>query len=201
MSRILCVTNRKLCEGEFLERIEELALSDVDAVILREKDLSEQEYLKLAEQVALICESRNKKLIIHNYPGVAAALDIRAFHGPLHVIQAMSEEERSWFRILGASCHSAADAELACAFGCTYITAGHVYDTDCKKGLPGRGVSFVREVCEAVSIPVYAIGGIDSNNAQDVIDAGARGVALMSSLMKCRNVAEYIRTFDAIDAK
>ena len=96
----------------------------------------------------------------------------------------MSEEEKAQFTIRGASVHSVEDALRAERAGATYVTAGHIYATDCKKGLPGRGLDFLKEVCAAVRIPVYAIGGIDETNADACIEAGADGVCMMSGYMK-----------------
>ena len=80
------------------------------------------------------------------------------------VLRKLSEEKRSHFRIIGASCHSVEEAREAVELGCNYIIAGHIFATDCKKGLPGRGLDFLKEVCASVSVPVYAIGGINSEN-------------------------------------
>ncbi|WP_455958797.1 thiamine phosphate synthase, partial [Anaerotignum lactatifermentans] len=79
-----------------------------------------------------------------------------------------------------------AEAEEAEKLGATYITAGHIYATDCKKGLPPRGLTFLEEVCRRVSIPVYAIGGIKINEKQlrEVIDCGAKGGCIMSGMMQ-----------------
>ncbi len=101
----------------------------------------------------------------------------------------------SQFRILGASCHSVEDALEAQSLGCTYITAGHIFATDCKRGAPPRGLSFLREVCESVSIPVYAIGGINGENYPSVLEAGAAGACIMSGLMCCGDAEEYMRSF------
>ncbi len=101
----------------------------------------------------------------------------------------------SRFRIIGASCHSVQDALEAQALGCTYITAGHVFATDCKKGVPPRGLAFLHEVCESVSIPVYAIGGINEENYPQVLQAGAAGACVMSGLMRCENAEEYLSGF------
>ena len=90
----------------------------------------------------------------------------------------MTEKERKAFSILGASCHSVTDALLAERLGCTYITAGHIFATECKKGLPGRGVAFLEEVCKSVSIPVYALGGITPENKKEVMKPGLKGFAL-----------------------
>jgi thiamine-phosphate pyrophosphorylase len=91
---------------------------------------------------------------------------------------------RNSFRYLGASCHSVEDAVKAERLGCTYITAGHIFATDCKKGVPPRGLEFLKEVCESIDIPVYAIGGINSENMNLTIEAGAKGVCIMSGFMR-----------------
>ena len=82
------------------------------------------------------------------------------------------------------------------ALGCTYITAGHVFETDCKKGLPGRGLDFLRNVCAAVDIPVYGIGGIDADNIALVRDTGASGACLMSSLMMSEDVMGLMKDME-----
>ena len=79
------------------------------------------------------------------------------------------------------------EAKAAEANGCTYITAGHVFETGCKAGLPGRGLAFLKAVCGSVSLPVYAIGGITPQNMPDILNAGAAGGCMMSSLMGAKN--------------
>ena len=108
----------------------------------------------------------------------------------------MTQEQKAHFKALGASCHSVEDALEAQALGCTYITAGHVFETDCKKGLPGRGLEFLRNVCAAVDIPVYGIGGIAADNIALVREAGATGACLMSSLMVSENVERLMKAME-----
>lgn len=67
--------------------------------------------------------------------------------------------------------------------GACYVIAGHIFSTDCKKGVPPRGLAFLREVTNSVSIPVYAIGGITVENSGEVFAAGAAGVCMMSQWM------------------
>ena len=76
--------------------------------------------------------------------------------------------------------------------GASYLIAGHIFATDCKRGLPGRGLPFLREVCAAADKPVFAIGGITPGNIADVRNTGAQGVCVMSGLMRCENAADYI---------
>ncbi len=183
MCDILCVTNRKLCKNDFLERIRKIADEKPRAIILREKDLTEEEYTKLAAEVIEICKNGGVECILHNFVYTAEKLHHTSLHLPLSVLEGISADCRKKFKILGASCHSAEDAINAQKLGCTYITAGHIFDTDCKKGLPGRGLDFLKKVCRSVSVPVYAIGGISTDNISDVIRAGAAGGCIMSGAM------------------
>lgn len=192
---IICVTNRKLCKGDFLCRIEEIAREHPRAIVLREKDLDAKEYKALAREVISIGDTYDTDVILHNYVDVASELDHRQIHLPLWRLSDMERSDTKGFEVLGASCHSVEDAKLAESLGCTYIFAGHIFDTDCKKGLPGRGLGFLKSVIDDVDIPVYAIGGIDSENVHEVIKLGAQGVCIMSGLMKCDDVHEYFEGF------
>lgn len=195
MSNVLVITNRKLCKEDFFGRIEALAAAGPGGIILREKDLPETEYLELARKTTEICERHGAPCILHSFPGVARELGVKRIHLPLPLLRELPERERAYFTVLGASCHSAEDAREAEALGCTYITAGHIFDTDCKKGLPGRGLAFLKQVCESVKFPVYAIGGIDPENYKEVMAAGAAGVCVMSGAMVCEAPGRYLSAF------
>ena len=95
------------------------------------------------------------------------------------------DDIKSRFSVLGASCHHWCEAQSAQKAGAAYITAGHIFATDCKKGLPPRGLDFLAEVCRSVNVPVYAIGGISAENIDEVRRAGAAGGCIMSGLMSC----------------
>lgn len=90
------------------------------------------------------------------------------------------------FKTIGVSVHSVEEALEAEALGASYLIAGHIYATDCKKGLPARGTGFLRAVCEAADIPVYGIGGIHLDEAQikEVLGCGAAGGCIMSGMMR-----------------
>lgn len=194
-SDILSVTDRKLCREEFLSRIERIAAARPAGIILREKDLSEEQYQSLAEQVLEICRKQETQCILHSFYDTALELGCDRIHLPLSVLKDMEPGKRKQFRILGASCHSAEDAFLAEKMGCSYITAGHIFETDCKKGLPGRGLEFLEEVCRNVSVPVYAIGGITAAHMERIRQAGAAGACVMSGLMTCEDPKEYLEGF------
>ncbi|MGN1409827.1 MAG: thiamine phosphate synthase [Eubacteriales bacterium] len=193
MSDIICVTNKNLCADDFLNRIDGIAQAGVKAVILREKELCEEEYFSLAREVKRICDQRGVTFIPHSFTTTAKNLGCNALHIPLGALKELDEIEKTHFDILGTSVHSVDDALKAQSLGCTYLVAGHIFETDCKKGLVGRGLNFLGEVCRAVDIPVYAIGGINEKNIGSVRNAGACGVCVMSSLMCAEDVRGYLR--------
>ncbi len=192
MFKIICVTNRVLCET-FLRQIEAVAGAHVDGIILREKDLSGVEYEALAAKVVKLCETYGVDCILHNFADAALSLKVKKIHMPLPLLRSMSSGQKEKFEEIGASCHSVEEAVEAQQLGCTYITAGHIFVTDCKKGILPRGTEFLRQVCHSTTLPVYAIGGIDETNVAAVRKAGAAGVCIMSGFMKCENVSEYVQ--------
>ncbi len=183
-----------MCREDFLSRIEKLAALQPSGIILREKDLEEKEYEALAAKALDICRRYDTTCIFHTFADTAIRLGVKSIHLPLPVLRKLEKEKKDFFTSLGASCHSVKEAEEAEGLGCTYLTAGHVFETDCKKGLPGRGIEFLEKVVEAVSVPVYAIGGIDGSRIKLIEKTGAAGVCVMSGAMCCEDVEQYFNT-------
>ena len=192
MSDILCITNRLLCKEDFLTRIEKIAGAHPAGIVLREKDLKEDEYRKTAVKVLEICQRHKTPCILHSFPDIALQLDCLAIHLPLSVLRSLTDKEKERFNVIGASCHSEEEAKEAEKLGCTYITVGHIFETDCKKGLPGRGLDLLKNICQSVCVPVYAIGGISAENIEQVRTAGAKGACVMSGIMTCGDVGTYL---------
>lgn len=184
MCRLIAFTNRRLCPGDFLTQIKILCDGGVDAVILREKDLPQRDYRVLAEKVMSVCADYSTLCVLHNDMKTAEAVGASAIHLPMAEAEKAAGRWRDVFPIRGISCHSLDEAERAVDIGATYITASHIFTTDCKKGVSPRGLDFLREICENIDVPVYALGGISVENARSCIDAGAAGVCAMSAMMK-----------------
>lgn len=185
-----------LCKEDFLKRIEMIAKAQPNGIVLREKDLSESEYFSLAKQVLKICQKYNVRCVLHSFVNTAKRLECPAIHLPLPILRTLDDKDKAFFTTLGASCHSIEEAVEAQKLGCTYITVGHIFETDCKKGLSGRGLKFLHNVCERITIPIYAIGGISVENIHDVKREGALGACIMSSIMTCENPKQYLMRFD-----
>lgn len=185
MFNVICVSARQL-STDFLKSIEMIAQSNIEAIVLREKDLSENEYLLLAKNVKKICDKYSKKLIIHNFIDVAKKLGITNIQLPFSKFISEPDFHKD-FESIGTSVHSVEDAVLAEKSGADYIVAGHIFETNCKKGLAPRGIEFLTKICRAVNIPVYAIGGIDNNSVSELNVVNCNnfsGVCIMSELMK-----------------
>lgn len=185
MSDIVVVTSSQLCRGDFLKRIESIAAARPGAVILREKQLSEGEYFRLAQRVKDILLPSGIKLICHNFVDAAIRLKVKSIHLPLAVLKNTPREKLLFFEEIGASCHSIEDIAEAKAAGCTYATIGNIFETDCKKGLKGRGTDFLERCCRQNILPLWAIGGITAENIASVRAAGAQCCCIMSAFMRC----------------
>ncbi len=218
---IIAVTNRHLCSRPLPQQVERICRLHPKAVILREKDLPEEEYAILANQIMEICQDSHVPCILHTYIRTARKLSCPAIQLPLPLLRTCHAKWESWsdsdipytpeeipalvshatseayptvsipvqqkiFPVFGTSVHSVEEAVEAEALGASYLVAGHIYATDCKKGLPPRGLTFLEKICQSVSIPVYAIGGIclDGTQLEEVIAHGAEGGCVMSGMME-----------------
>lgn len=179
---VVCVTNRKLCQGDFLKTMEK-ACARSDMVILREKDLDLPAYTHLAEQVLTLCRKQDVLFGVHFRIETARLLPCDALHLSYQDFMRLVTQE-GLFCNTGVSIHSVEEALAAERLGAHYLMAGHVYETASKEGLPPRGLAFIRSLASAVKIPVYAIGGIHAGNGDAVLKAGAKGLCMMSQMMQ-----------------
>lgn len=190
MYNILAITNRNICKGNFLSQIEKICILNNELknknvniiLVLREKDLSENEYKDLAIKVLKICNNFNTNCILHTFYDVAKDLRCDSIHIPLNTLKENPNLTHE-FKTVGISTHSVSDAILSQSLGASYIIAGHIFNTNCKKGIAGRGLDFLKEVVDNVIIPVYAIGGINKDNIDKILNTKAYGACIMSGFM------------------
>jgi thiamine-phosphate pyrophosphorylase len=188
---MMVVTDRTRSVRPLWEQVGMLAQAGAEMVILREKDLGYDERLELAARCLEECETWEVPFSINSDIDVARKLDVCRIHLPMDLLRTSDLGD---FSLVGASVHSPEEAAEAESLGADYIVAGHVYRTSCKSSDP-RGLQFIRDVCQAVEIPVYGIGGINGSNFKDVIDAGATGVCCMSSAMEAQDPEAFVRGF------
>lgn len=195
------ISNRRLCANSNLKKQVEKIFSDyekkmilknfeITALTLREKDLDKNEYLNLVKKIYPICEKYRIDLILHqNYDlNLDEKYKIEGLHLSYEIFKSLNknirEELIKKYKRIGISIHSLDEAKEVESLGANYVIAGHIFETDCKKGLEPRGLKFVENLSSVLTIPIFAIGGIDEKNSQSVIDSGAFGLCMMSSLMK-----------------
>lgn len=206
----IVITNRNLVKGDYLTQIERVAKLKPHALILREKDLSDEEYYNLARQVKQICDDNQVVMYVHSKLDIAQHIGCKAVHMSVATLENCNKnyglhnsntgiksnsvdctskhKNHSFFKSISVSCHSLEDVQKAISGGATQIILGTIFETDCKKGLKGKGLEFVREIAEYCrehgNVPVYAIGGIKPENLDAVIEAGASGGCMMSYMME-----------------
>lgn len=180
------ITNRKLVKGDYLSQLRKVISLKPNSLILREKDLTDDEYEKLALTVIDICKEAKVPFILHQRIDVARRINCKNIQlsvSQLADLKSYIDE----FTLISVSCHSLEDVQYAISMGANQIVLGTIFETDCKKGLKGKGLEFVKEICDYCKnngdVPVYAIGGINPSNIELVINSGARGGCMMSYLM------------------
>lgn len=186
---LIAVTDSATCPRPLAEQIERLTkLTELcpQAVILRTKSLDKAAYRTLALQAQQSCEAAGIPLILHSDWQLARELGIQNLHLPLALLRQLPACERTYFIRLSTPVHSVEEAIEAQVLGATMLIAGHIYTTQCKAGLAPRGLGFLQSVCSAVSLPVYAIGGIsfDASQHAELQANGARGACVMSAYMR-----------------
>ena len=139
-----------------------------------------------------ICRTHQLPLILHTYQDICRRLDTYGLQVSYQQLL-FQPQLRAQVQCLGVSIHHADEAVRAADLGADYLLAGHIFATNCKQGLPGRGLDFLSAVCAATALPVYAIGGITPANIEQIKKTGAAGAGLMSSLMTCPKPAVLVQ--------
>lgn len=200
------ITNRNLCsEQEYFERIKEACINGVDNIIIREKDLTDEEVKMIYDKISssLPVEVRKKTSILLNSKfKVYEETDCDGIHLPFWLFKERLQEGYD-FNIgkqIGLSLHSAEEVsemeELCSKYGVkvSYITLSHIYETKCKEGLKPRGLELLKKGGKLTKVKVVALGGIDSSNAKETLKY-CDDIAVMSLIMKSNDVKRTIEEF------
>ena len=174
--------------------LEKLVAGGIDIVQLRGKNRSLDELSVLAEQLLQLTMSAKIPLIANDHAEMARRVEVQG----VHVGQDDDSIERVRAQIkgpivVGKSTHSIEQAVAAEREGADYIGFGPIFSTPTKPDYSPVGLANIREVHERVSIPIFCIGGIKSENLAQVIDAGAKRVVIVSGLLQANDIAEYAR--------
>jgi thiamine-phosphate pyrophosphorylase len=190
--RLYLITDRKLIADRYsLIAAVRLALrGGVKAIQLREKDLNARDLLKLAYKMRALTNKHEAKLFINDRFDIAIAVGADGVHLtqssiPVHAVRNTVKKKL----MIGVSTHSLKEAKEAEKGGADFITLGPVYRTPSKlKYGDPVGPNTLRNVGRKIKIPVFAIGGIKGDKVNDVMEAGAYGVAMISEIFGADNI-------------
>ncbi len=201
LPKLYLITDRhQIQKGhQLLQVVEELLQAGVRMIQLREKDLSAAELYPQAKELRSLTHKYNSLLLINDRIDLAQAIGADGVHLGGHSLPVkIARQILGANALIGASTHSAMEAESAQKQGADFITFGPVFFTPSKAqfGVP-LGIESLQTICKTCNIPVYALGGIKANNTRETLQAGAHGVAMISALLSS---PEPIQAYQQITA-
>lgn len=179
------VTDRKwLQPGQSLaQQVEQAILGGVTVVQLREKQIDEKEFLALAQEVKQVTDAYRIPLIINDNLAVAMAVDAAGVHVGQEDMAALEVRQKIGDKkVVGVSAQTVEQALAAEKAGADYLGVGAVFPTSSKADAVEVDFATLRAICQAVQIPVVAIGGISADNMSALKDSGIIGVAVISAI-------------------
>lgn len=181
---LYAITDRAWLKGKTVaEAVEEAILGGATCIQLREKNLSDEEFLKIAIDVKAVTDKYNIPLIINDNVDIAVKVGADGAHIGQDDEEIKSAREKLGAdKIIGLSAATVEEAVQAEQSGADYIGVGAVFNTLTK--LDANTVSFetLKEICNTVKIPVVAIGGISKNNALELAGTGIKGISVVSAI-------------------
>lgn len=195
--RLYLVTNRYQDSLEsFLEKVETACRSGVTIVQLREKNLTTNQYYQLAKQVKEITDAYQVPLIIDDRLDVCLAVDAAGLHiGDDELPVSVARQVLGPEKILGVTAKTVERALEAEESGADYLGTGAIFPTTTKENAPITLISTLKTICQRVAIPVVAIGGLTSENIDQLIGTGIAGVAVVRDLMQAEDIEAKTQAF------
>ena len=195
--RLYLVTNRYQDSLEsFLEKVETACRSGVTIIQLREKNLTTNQYYHLAKQVKKITDAYQLPLIIDDRLDVCLAVDAAGLHiGDDELPVSVARQVLGPDKILGVTAKTVKRALEAEEGGADYLGTGAIFPTTTKENAPITLISTLKTICQTVSIPVVAIGGLTSENIDQLAATGIAGVAVVRDLMQAEDIEAKTQAF------
>ena len=195
--KLYLVTNRYQDSLEsFLEKVETACRSGVTIIQLREKNLTTNQYYQLAKQVKEITDAYQVPLIIDDRLDICLAVDAAGLHiGDDELPVSVARKVLGPEKILGVTAKTVKRALEAEEGGADYLGTGAIFPTTTKENAPITLISTLKTICQTVAIPVVAIGGLTSENIDQLIDTGIAGVAVVRDLMQAEDIEAKAHAF------
>ena len=187
---LYAVTDRAWLNGETLEsQVEKALKGGATFVQLREKELDEEKFLEEAKKIKKLCAEYHVPFVINDNVDIALKVDADGVHVGQDDMEALDVRAKLGpDKIIGVSAHTVEEALLAEKHGADYLGVGAVFPTSSKDDVDVLPYETLKAICEAVSIPVVAIGGISQENVAKLAGSGICGVAVISAIYAAKNI-------------
>ena len=195
--RLYVITDRVLSRGRSHAEVVRAAIEGgADAIQFRDKYAPASALYAEAEEIRRLCREAGKPFIVNDRVDLALAVDADGVHvGQDDLPARVARRLIGPNRILGVSAATVEEAAQAASDGADYLGVGPVFEAQSTKpdARPPIGLSSLAAICAATSLPVIAIGGIHAGNSRQVIEAGAAGVAVISTIVGAEDIAKACR--------
>ena len=191
------VTDRDVLKGrDLILSVEAAILGGVTLIQLREKDISSLEFYNIAVKVKELTDKYSIPLIINDRVDVAIAIDAAGVHlGQSDFPCDVARKIMGTNKIVGISTGTLAEAILAEKQGADYVGVGAVFPTGTKLDAEVVSINVLRDIKQAIKIPVVAIGGINEKNYNLLKNTGIDGIAIISAILGKDNIKEAAEVF------
>jgi thiamine-phosphate pyrophosphorylase len=193
---LYAVTPEPADTPDLLQKIEGLLEGGVDAVQLRSRKLTDRAFIKLGHEIKERCHQSGALFIVDNRIDLALATDADGLHlGHEDLPIAFARE---WFghrKVIGLSTHSLPEAIEAQRAGADYVSCGPLWATPTKPDYKAVGLDLIGFYKAAIRVPFVAIGGINQQNIDQVVESGAKTIAVVRALFETNDPAGLAREF------
>jgi thiamine-phosphate pyrophosphorylase len=183
--RLYVIADKKICGDRNIEEVVSLAIKGgAEMIQYRDKESDDGNFFNIASKLSPICRSRNIPFIINDRIEIALKLDADGVHlGQEDLLISQAREIVGPDSIIGKSANTVQQAKMAEDEGADYVGIGPIFDTLSKQIKKPIGTDIIREAVDSLKIPFFAIGGINSDNVHQIVQAGGRRVAVISAVV------------------
>lgn len=194
--KLYVIISSNLMKKSLEEVLQDVIEGGADAIQLREKTMSDHEFLIIARQVRKVTAQSKTVFIVNDRVEIARKADADGLHiGQSDIDITTARSILGHNKIIGVSTHTISQARRAQQSGADYIGAGPVFSTATKSYEPPVGLDYVQQVKKEITIPFVAVGGINIGNVQEVLHAGGRRIAICSAIICSENIIGVTRVF------
>lgn len=190
--RLYAVTDRSwLCERQLADDVEKALEGGVTFLQFREKELGDEAFLEEARKIQALAKKFHVPFLVNDRVEIAKACDADGVHvGQEDAGVAYARQVLGPDKIVGASAHNVEEAVEAEQQGADYLGVGAVFGSETKKNVSSMPKETLKAICEAVDIPVVAIGGISMENIGQLRGTGIEGVAVVSAIFSKKDIKQ-----------